>query len=31
MPLVQRPEPYSGLNFEVTVDGISPDGTATSP
>lgn len=28
MPLVPRPEPYSGLNFEVTVDGISPDGAA---
>jgi phage tail-like protein len=26
--LVSRPQPYSGLNFEVTVDGISPDGTA---
>lgn len=28
MPLVPRPEPYSGLNFEVTVEGISPDGSA---
>jgi phage tail-like protein len=28
VPLVPRPEPYSGLNFEVTVEGISPDGAA---
>jgi len=28
VPLVQRKEPYSGLNFEVTIEGISPDGTA---
>jgi phage tail-like protein len=26
--LVPRPQPYSGLNFEVAVEGISPDGTA---
>jgi phage tail-like protein len=28
VPLVSRPEPYPGLNFELTVEGISPDGTA---
>jgi phage tail-like protein len=28
MALVTRPEPYSGLNFELTIEGVSQDGQA---